>query len=126
MAASNRKTKIVYWVSTGIIAAFILPGIFFAGSKMALEGTAHMGLPLWFHWELSIGKFIGGLVLILPFFSKRIKEWAYVAFGIDFISATIANLAVDGISGMWYFALAFFVILIVSYLSYHKLQERQV
>jgi hypothetical protein len=125
MSATNKTTKIVYWVSTGIIAAFILPGIFYIGSKMALEGTAHLGLPLWFHYELSIAKFIGALVLILPFFSKRIKEWAYAGLAIDFISATIAHLAVDGVSSMWYFPLVFVVILIISYQSYHKLQDQK-
>ncbi|SEB05782.1 DoxX family protein [Pedobacter hartonius] len=123
MTASTKNTKIIYWLTTGLLAAFILPGIFFAGSKMALEGTAHLGLPLWFHWELSIGKFIGGLILILPFFPKRIKEWAYVAFGIDFISAAIALLAVDGPSGMWYFPVICLVMLIISYITYHQLKE---
>jgi hypothetical protein len=125
MSSTNKTTKILYWVSTGIIAAFILPGIFYIGSEMALEGTAHLGLPLWFHYELSIAKFIGALVLILPFFPKRIKEWAYVGLAIDFISATIAHLAVDGLASMWYFPLIFVVILIVSYLNYHKLQDRE-
>jgi hypothetical protein len=126
MASTTKNTKIIYWVSTGILAAFILPGIFFAGSKMAMDGTAHLGLPLWFHWELSIGKFIGGLILIFPFFPERIKEWAYVAFGIDFISATIAILAVDGVAGMWYPAPICFIILIISYITYHKLRDRKV
>lgn len=116
-----KKTKIAYWVSTGILAVFIIPGIFFLNSKMALDGTAHLGLPLWFHWELGIAKFIGGIILIVPFFPKRLKEWAYVAFGIDFISAFIAILAVDGAGGMWYSPIVMFIILLVSYSSYHKL-----
>lgn len=123
MATSTKTTKIIYWVTTGLLAVFILPGIFFAGSEMAMKGTEHLGFPVYFHWELSIGKFIGGLILILPFFPKRIKEWAYVAFGIDFISAGIANVAVDGWGGLWYSALICFVILVISYLTYHQLQE---
>jgi len=120
MTVNTKKNTIIYWVSTAIIAAFILPGIFFAGSKMALEGTAHLGLPMWFHWELSIGKFIGGLILIFPFFPKRIKEWAYVALGIDFISAFIAIVAVDGISGMWYAPIICLILLIISYVTFLK------
>jgi len=123
MGPSTKKTKTIYWVSTILLALFILPGIFFAGSKMALEGTAHLGLPMWFHWELSIGKFIGGLILVLPFFPNRIKEWAYVAFGIDFISAFIAILAVDGATGAWYGPLICLVILIVSYIYFHKMHD---
>lgn len=126
MAASTKQNKIIYWISTGLLALFVLPGIFYINSKMALDGTAHLGLPLWFHYELSIGKFIGGLILILPFFPKRIKEWAYVAFGIDVISAFIAVLAVDGATGMWYGPVIFFIILIISYITFHKLNDGQV
>lgn len=123
MAESTKQNKIIYWISTGLIALFVLPGIFYINSKMALDGTAHLGLPLWFHYELSIGKFIGGLILILPFFPVRIKEWAYVAFGIDVISAFIAVLAVDGAKGMWYGPVIFFIILIISYITFHKLND---
>ncbi|KEQ28123.1 DoxX family protein [Pedobacter antarcticus] len=119
----SKKTKITYWVSTGILAIFIIPGIFFLNSKMALDGTAHLGLPLWFHWELGIAKFIGGIILIVPLFPKRLKEWTYVAFGIDFISAFIAILAVDGVGGMWYSPIVMFIVLLVSYSSYHKLNS---
>lgn len=125
MASSTKTNKIIYWISTAILAIFILPGIFYINSKMALDGTAHLGLPMWFHWELSIGKFIGGLILIIPFIPKRIKEWAYVAFGIDFISAFIAHLAVDGAQGLWYAPVIFFIILIISYVTYHRLQAEK-
>jgi len=121
MTSSIKKDKTIYWISTILLAIFILPGIFFAASKMALEGTRHLGLPMWFHWELSIGKFIGGLILILPYFPNRVKEWAYVAFGIDFISAFIANVAVDGAASMWYGPGICFIILIISYIYFHKL-----
>lgn len=121
MNTATKTTKIIYWVTTIILAVFIIPGIFFVKSEMALKGTEHLGLPIWFHWELSIGKFIGGLILILPFFPKRIKEWVYVAFGIDFISAFIAIIAIDGITGMWWSPVIMFIILITSYITYHKL-----
>jgi hypothetical protein len=125
MAATTKKNKIIYWVSTALLALFILPGIFYLNSQMALDGTAHLGLPLWFHWELGIGKFIGGLILILPFFPKLIKEWAYVAFGIDFISATIASIAVDGAAGIWYGPVICFIILVISYVTFHNLQREK-
>jgi hypothetical protein len=124
--STTKKTKITYWVSTLLLGLFIIPGIFFMNSKMALEGTAHLGLPLWFHYELSIAKFIGGIILVLPFFPKLLKEWVYVAFGIDFISAFIAIMAVDGAAGMWYSPVICFIVLIISYLSYHKLQEEKI
>jgi hypothetical protein len=118
-----KKDKIIYWVSTGIIALFIIPGIFFLNTPMALEGTKHLGLPMWFHWELGIAKFVAGVLIILPFTPKLIKEWAYVGLGIDFISATIALIAVDGVSAMAFFPLFILVILVISYIYYHKLNS---
>ncbi|MEO9003255.1 MAG: DoxX family protein, partial [Ginsengibacter sp.] len=94
----NKKYKIIYWISTGLIALFELSGVFFINSEMAKEGMRHLGLPEWFRWELSIGHLIGGILLIVPI-NMRIKEWVYVAFGIDFFSAFIAYLSIDGITG---------------------------
>ena len=122
----NTKTnKIVYWITTGLLALFILPGIFFLNSQFAIEGTKHLGIPYWFHMELGIAKFIGGFILILPMIPARIKEWAYVAFGIDFLSATIGHVAVDGFLLTSFEPLIFFVILVISYTSYHKIKNRQ-
>jgi len=116
-----KATKIVYWISTGLLALFILPGIFFLTSPFAIEGTKHLGMPYWFHMELGIAKFIGGLILIIPFFPKRLKEWTYAAFGIDAISATIGHVAVDGPMLMSFEPLLILAIIIVSYITYHKL-----
>ncbi|HLK27478.1 MAG TPA: DoxX family protein [Puia sp.] len=122
---SQKTTKIIYWTTTGLLALFILPGIFFLTSPFAIEGTKHLGIPYWFHMELGIGKFIGGLILILPFFSKRIKEWAYVALGIDALSATIGHLSVDGFVLMSFEPLLIFAILLISYITYHKLYDHK-
>jgi hypothetical protein len=116
----NKKNKIIYWITTGLLAAFIIPGIFYLNSAMALEGTKHLGLPMWFHWELGIAKFIGGIILILPFFPARLKEWTYVAFGIDFISAAIAITAVDGLTPMVITPVVMFIVLLISYITWHK------
>ena len=119
---SSKIITIVYWISTGLLALFILPGIFFINSPMAQEGTKHLGLPNWFRLELGIGSFIGGLIILLPFVAKRFKEWAYVGLGIVYISALIAHLAVDGIIPMSFTPLVTFAFLLISYLTYHKLK----
>ncbi len=115
-----KRIKIVYWISTGIIALFELSGLFFINSEMAKEGMRHLGLPDWFRWELSIGHIIGGILLIIPI-PKRLKEWVYVAFGIDFISAFIAYMSVDGLGSTVFSPLLMMGLLIVSYVYYHKL-----
>lgn len=122
---SVKTTKIIYWITTGLLALFILPGIFFLNSEFAIEGTKHLGMPYWFHMELGIGKFIGGLILILPMISMRLKEWAYVAFGIDAISATIGHLAVDGVVAGSFEPVIVLILLIISYVCYHKIKGQR-
>ncbi len=114
-----KSVNITYWITTGLLALFILPGIFFINSEMAIEGVKHLGLPEWFRYEVSIGQFIGGLILILPVW-PRIKEWAYVAIGIVYISALIAHLAVDGAILSSFMPLVNFAVLLASYICYHK------
>ena len=120
----NSKTnRIIYWITTGLIALFLLPGILFLNSPAATEGMQHLGMPYWFHIELGIGKFIGALILILPMINNRIKEWAYVALGIDSLSAVIGLLSVDGVKPMSFAPLVFFIILIISYVYFHKVNS---
>lgn len=121
----NNTIKIIYWISTGLIALFELSGAFFINSEMAKEGMRHLGLPEWFRWELSIGHIIGGILLITPI-PKRFKEWVYVAFGIDFISAFIAYLSVDGLNSTVFFPLLMLALLIVSYVYYHNLNPEKI
>ena len=125
MPKTMKKDKIIYWTSTGLIALFLIPGIFFLDSPMAIEGTQHLGLPMWFHWELGIAKVIAAILIILPFTPNRIKEWSYVGLAIDFISAFIALVTVDGISAMAFFPLVVFMILAVSYIYHHKLIQNK-
>jgi hypothetical protein len=117
-------TKIVYWITSIIIALFLMSGIFFLNNPMAAEGSKHLGFSGdWFRYELTIGSFIGGLILILPFIGKRIKEWAYVAVGITYISAFIGHLSVDGAGKNAVMAVIFFGVLLTSYVTYHKLKD---
>ena len=118
----TKKYKIIYWISTGLIALFELSGAFFINSQVAIDGMHHLQLPDWFRWEVSIGHIIGGILLLVPI-NKRIKEWVYVAFGIDFISAFIAYLSIDGWSANIFSPLITLALLIVSYIYYHKLKN---
>jgi len=118
---SKKSIKVIYWVSTGLLALFILPGVFFMNSPEAKQGMENLGIPNWLAMEIGIGHFIGGLILILPFISKRIKEWAYVGCGIKYISALIGHLAVDGLVPMSFSPLVVFGFLLVSYITYHQL-----
>ncbi|MET0241997.1 MAG: DoxX family protein [Flavitalea sp.] len=117
-----KKDKIIYWIATIIIALFegLMPALT-SQTELAKEGIRHLGYPEYFGNALVVFKVLGVLVLIIPQFPKRVKEWAYAGFGFDFIFATISHAAVDGINAQTFFPLLIFAILAVSYIYYHKL-----
>lgn len=117
-----KTTKIIYWTSTIII--FLLDGLMPAltsNTELARQGINHLGYPDYFRVMLTIFKITGAIVLILPVIKGRFKEWAYVGFAINFICAAASHWVVDGFGGETIFPLVAFAILIVSYLSYHKM-----
>ena len=116
-----KSTKIIYWITTSIICLFASSAIFM-NSKMAIEGTTHLGIPRWLGLEVRIGQLIGLVLLIIPAVPARLKEWAYVGFGILYITATVAHIAVGDPLNNTIMAIVFFILLLVSYTSFHKLQ----
>ncbi len=116
-----KSTKIIYWITTSIICLFASSAIFM-NSKMAIEGATHLGIPRWLGLEVSIGQLIGLVLLIIPAVPARLKEWAYVGFGILYITATVAHIAVGDPLSNTLMAIVFFILLLVSYTSFHKLQ----
>jgi hypothetical protein len=119
-----KKDKIIFWVATSIIFLFdaVIPA-FTSHTPLAIEGIHHLGFPDYFRIELVVFKVIGGVLLILPKVPARVKEWAYVGFAINFLSASIAHGVVDGINFQTLFPLIILAILIVSYTHYHKLRH---
>jgi hypothetical protein len=117
-----KTTKIIYWASTSIICLFALSAVQM-NSEMAIEGSKHVLIPRYLSIEISIGQLIGLVLLIVPAVPKRFKEWAYVGFGIMYISALVAHLAVgDPFIPFGLMAVLFFGLLLCSYISFHKLE----
>ncbi len=122
-----KSVKTIYWIATGLV--FLLDSVmpaFTFNTELAKQGISHLGYPDYFRIELSIGKIIGGLLLIIPMIPARFKEWAYVGFGLDFISAFIGHVVVDGFNGQAVFPLVMLIILVVSYIYFHKLKDAKV
>src|SRR5262245_45393107 len=96
----NQKTNnIIFWISTSLIVIFegIIPGLTFQ-TELAKEGIRHLGYPDYFGVMIVGFRILGVLSLILPQVSARIKEWAYAGFAIEFLSASISYIAVDGLT----------------------------
>ena len=119
-----KATKITFWVTTTLVFLFegVMPALA-SQTQMAKDGISHLGYPAYFGTMLAVFKVLGALSLIIPQVPKRIKEWAYAGFAIDFISAFVSLWAVDGLTGMTFFPLIVFAVLILSYVNYHKLQS---
>lgn len=119
-----KKAKIIFWVTTGLL--FITQGlmpILTTNADGTKEAMSHLGYPVYFVLMLAVYKLLGGLALIIPQIPTRIKEWAYAGFAIDFIAAFISLAAVDGFNGTLLIPIVALVILIFSYINYHKLNS---
>jgi hypothetical protein len=118
-----KTNKIIFWVTTTLIFLFegVMPALT-SQTEMAKEGIRHLGYPEYFGVMLTVFKVLGALALIIPQVPARVKEWAYAGFAIDFIAAFVSNAAVDGFSGITFFPLLVFAVLIVSYVCYHKIK----
>jgi hypothetical protein len=117
-----KKTKIIYWVTTMLIFLFegVMPALT-SNSQLAIDGIRHLGYPDYFRVMLTVFKVAGALVLILPFFPSRLKEWAYAGFAFAFVSASVSNAAIFGIGMEAAFPLLVLLVLMVSYIQHHKL-----
>lgn len=119
-----KKQKIAFWITTGLI--FLFEGVlvaFTSHTEMAIQGITHLGYPLYFVTLLAVFKVAGSIVLIAPKIPGRYKEWAYAGFGIDFISAAVSIIVVDGFGVGVILPVVCFILLIISYTSYHKLKQ---
>ena len=125
MASVSKKVKITFWISTILVALMLIPSIFTVNLPMSLEVMNQLGISApWFRYELDLGKTLGGVILLLPFINGRLKEWVYVAVGIDFISASIALGTVGG-PAQAIFPLICLGILALSYTTYHTIKRTQ-
>ncbi len=119
-----KNTRIIYWTTTLLL--FIMEGVIPAltsQTELAKEGIRHLQYPLYFGNALVICKVLGAIALVIPPLPKYIKEWAYIGFGFDFIFAAISHFVIDGVDFQSFMPLIFLGILIISYKSYHKLNE---
>jgi len=109
--------KIIYWVSTGLLAALsVFAGLtYLAGSPQAVQGFEHVGYPQQLRIILGIAKLLGAISLVVPGWPK-LKEWAYAGFTFAWISAFVAHyLAKDG--PIAFSPLVLLVLLVISYLT---------
>ena len=110
-----------YWIATSLVAlSGLMAGITYFASPFIAKEFTHLGFPDYFRVELATANILGSFAIIVPMISGRVKEWAYAGFAIDFISATISHIAVEGISAA-ISPLVALLLLIISYVYYVKI-----
>lgn len=99
---SGKARNIVYWISTGLLAA----GMFAGGiaqlfrAKANVDGFHHLGYPVYLTTILGTWKILGVITLLLPGF-RLLKEWAYAGFFFLMTGAVISHLVSgDNIGGV--------------------------
>jgi DoxX-like family len=116
-----KKNKIIYWISTGLIALMMIFSAYSYVSKPEIAAAfKHLGFPDYFRVELAIAKILGSLLLIIPVIPVKVKEWAYAGFAITFISATVAHVYSGDPAAMAIMPIVFLVVLVISNIYLYK------
>ena len=92
----RQSLKGLYWTLTAVFAALmLLNGVScWLPNPASHEVMRHLGYPMYLMVLLGVGKILGALALLQPWF-KTIKEWACAGFVINFISAAASWAFVD-------------------------------
>jgi uncharacterized protein YjeT (DUF2065 family) len=118
MAQTMNKTRLTFWIATGVIFLFegLMPALT-GHTEMAKAGIMHLGYPDYFRVFLNVMKVLGAIALVVPFVPKLLKEWAYAGFTFSLLAATFSHYMVDGLGPETFFPLVILSILGISYFS---------
>jgi len=118
-----KALKITYWVSTLVFATiFTTTGtLYLLHFPTFVKRATDLFYPPYLLEIIGTAKVLGGIALVTPKF-PRLKEWAYAGFAFDFIGAIWSHFYVQGL-GESVRLLVPLSILMVSYISYHRLQR---
>lgn len=118
------KTKIIYWVTTGLFSLMMLNSAYQYFTSPDMEAAFnHLGYPGYFRIQLGVAKIFGVLALVLPFVPKGFKEFAYAGFTIILFSAAIAHASIGDPAMGIIMPFILFGVLIASYVYYIKLRK---
>lgn len=89
-----KKNKIIFWISTGIVAAMMLMSgaMYLTHNPKITEGLSTLGYPPYMLYILGIAKLLAAVGLLQPLYPK-LREWAYAGLAFTFIGATWSHLA---------------------------------
>src|SRR5258708_29820485 len=88
-----KSSKMAYWLATIFVGCIMTASGLLAltHTPVMMKALAHLGYPVYFANLLGVAKLSGVCVLLVPGWA-RLKEWAYVGFGITILSACYSHL----------------------------------
>jgi DoxX-like family len=115
-----KTINITYWITTSIVGLMMLFSTYAYLSDPAIAAAfQHIGYPDHFRIALALAKFVGVILLAAPV-AARIKEWAYAGFTFTFVGAFLAHTAAGDPGAVRIMPVIFLLLLIVSYVTYHR------
>jgi hypothetical protein len=111
-----KAKAMTYWIATVFVVCIMtISGVLaVAHAPSMMAALAHLGYPAYFSNLLGVAKLVGICVLLVPGMVK-LKEWAYVGFGITILSASYSHLlSGDGVAAALE-PLVTFAALVISY-----------
>jgi hypothetical protein len=113
--------KIIYWIVTGLTAAFILMASIPDVLRIpeAVETLRHLGYPEYLLPFLGVAKILAVVAILVPGF-QRLKEWAYAGLVFDITGALYSHISVGDPAGVWVFAVIALILVFGSYFLYHE------
>lgn len=120
--SGTKTTKIIYWVGITFISLLFLTSGYFEITKNPLTyiKTIKMGYPPYFITLLGISKIAGIIALLVPHKLLWLKDWVFAGLVFDVIFAFASGYAIGNNGDLVNSGIAF-VVIIITYLQFHKL-----
>lgn len=115
-----KKLTIFYWITTGLVLFFLLPGAVMNIMKTPdwLAVFKDLGYPEYLLPFLGVAKLCGCIVIVLPYFD-RLKEWAYAGIVFDLVGAVYSALMATGFEPAVLFMILPVSVVLASYWLWH-------
>ncbi|QNF33981.1 DoxX family protein [Adhaeribacter swui] len=119
-----KKTKIIYWIFTGLVAALLGFGSIFdaISAQEAVDYVTRLGYPAYLVPFLGVAKLLGIFAILIPGY-PRLKEWAYAGLIFDLVGAMYSHFSRGDAPANWLPILLPILLVAGSYGYYHKLQK---
>ena len=117
-----KTTKIIYYISTGLLSALLLmsAGMYIFKNADVSVIFASLGFPLYIIYPLAIAKILAVITLWAPKMAT-LKEWAYSALFFELLLAFSAHINAN--DGEYQGALMALFLLGASYLTFKRLSK---